>query len=474
MTHLTARDNENVIGVSWQVAEDSLAFGTCKGETTVNQITKRRILSVVNSIFDPLGLLSPFTVKPKILLRQIWATLPKIDWDDKLPEKIEEEWRTIAAQMKTAKSVKFRRSLTPKDAQGLPILIVFSDGSKEAYGAAAYCRWKVSGGGYKSTLIIAKTRIAPLKIIDIVRLEMCGAVISTRIRSYIQQEMEMEFERVYHIVDSEIVKAMIDKDSYGFNTFAANRIGEIHRGTMKHEWYWVSGKLNVSDLTTRGCSPEELGEDSIWQRGPEFLGMSEEEWPVRSDTSVIEIPEMKIATAYVGVICEVESLASRIDVSRFSKWTLLQHTTARVMKLYVRFKTGGNRHQVDVLPVDLQRAEEFWIKEAQRKLHGHLHERQYVKLIPTYENGIAFVGGRTERWMNSTWNKQKFVLMPKDDPVSLLIIRHEHAKSGHLGTAATVSRIRSKYWIIGVRRSVRSVVDNCIRCKSSSGSLHPR
>ena len=69
---------------------------------------------------------------------------------------------------------------------------------------------------------------------------------------------------------------MIQRESYGFNTFAANRIGEIHQTTEKEEWLWVAGKpwLNVADLATRGASLTELGK-SLWQSGPQFLTQSE-------------------------------------------------------------------------------------------------------------------------------------------------------------------------------------------------------
>ena len=454
---------ETVLGMSWNILKDEIVFTVGKLSSS-DTITKRQILYTVNTIFDPLGLLSPFTVKPKILLRKIWAMSPSINWDDKLPYDIEEEWREILSELKTIDMIRFKRSLTPEDAVGLPTLIDFSDGSSQAYGAVAYCRWKTSSG-YKCRLIMAKSRIAPLKIIDIVRLELCGAVINKRIRTYIQKEMEIEFQKVYHIVDSEIVKAMINRDSYGFNTFAANRIGEIHQDTMKEEWYWLSGKLNIADILTRGSSTEKIDENSIWQRGPKFLELDEAEWPVRSLTSVIDIPELKPISAFVGVTDSEDTLAWRININRFSKWSTLIHTTARILKLYKRFKTFGDRNQTSILPEDLYCAENFWIKEAQRKLHNHLNEKQYLKLIPQHENGIIHVGGRTERWMGATWNKQRFVLLPKDDTVSKLIITHEHEKIGHLGIASTVAHIRSKYWIIGISRTARSIISRCVKCK---------
>ena len=124
-------------------------------------------------------------------------------------------------------------------------MVVFSDGSYEAYGTAAYARWRIPDQPYESRLIAAKNRIAPIKTVDIVHLNF-QAVLGKRLRSFVQEELRYSFKKVYHIVDSEIVKAMISKESYGFNTFAANCIGEIEQKTNPSEWFWVQGILNGS------------------------------------------------------------------------------------------------------------------------------------------------------------------------------------------------------------------------------------
>ena len=63
------------------------------------------------------------------------------------------------------------------------------------------------------------------------RIELCRAVLNKRLKVFIEKECRYRFEKIYHIVDSQIVHAMIQKSSYGCNTFAATRIGEIHEGT---------------------------------------------------------------------------------------------------------------------------------------------------------------------------------------------------------------------------------------------------
>ena len=67
--------------------------------------------------------------------------------------------------------------------------------------------------------------------------------------------------------------------------------------------------------------------------------------------------------------------------------------------------------------------------------------------------------------MEATWNQQRFILLPKEHRLSYLIALYEHRKGGHLATAATVSQIRSKYWIVGVVKIVNKIVDSCRLCK---------
>ena len=63
------------------------------------------------------------------------------------------------------------------------------------------------------------------------KIDLCGVVLSKRLKSFTDKECRYTFEKCYYVVDSQIVHAMIQKSSYGFNTFAATRIGEIQGGT---------------------------------------------------------------------------------------------------------------------------------------------------------------------------------------------------------------------------------------------------
>ena len=126
---------------------------------------------------------------------------------------------------------------------------------------------------------------------------------------------------------------MINKESYGFNTFAANRIGEIQQNTTPSEWFWVKGVLNIADWITRGKSPMKLDRGSLWQKGPDFLALPEEDWPVTSQTDVVDLSERAETIIVAAADAQIsDTLAGRINIQRFSKIECLINTTARIQK----------------------------------------------------------------------------------------------------------------------------------------------
>ena len=402
-------------------------------------------------------------------MRRVWAYEPKLDWESTLPPEIEKGWAEILSQLNEIPNVSFCCATCPAESSKPPILVIFSDASMHSYGAVAYLRWEYEGN-FISRLVMAKSRTAPLKTIDIVRLELCGAVLSSRIRCTIQGEISLGVSKVVHLTDSEIVHAMLHRQSYGFNTFVANRIGEIQQYSRPEEWGWVSGNPleNIADIITRGCSPKELSDESDWQNGPKFLSLPESLWPVRYEVNkAIIVPECEIKKltsqnlVATVVAPNEESVADRINCSRFSKWDSLIGVTAMLLRACKRFRRQPGNMDPQPTIEDRREAELFWIKVAQRDIELE----SCKKLRPACENGVYTVGGRTERWMGCTWNQQRFILLPQGNHVSQLIALDIHNKGGHLGIASSMSKVRSRYWIIGLRMLMKNIINQCRKCK---------
>ena len=151
---------EKILGIKWSPYEDQLCFEVKikflpKGKITAlqanntiteippQQLPKRMILSQINSVYDPFGLAGPFTIRAKILMRHLWGSDQKLDWDDPIPEENRENWITFFKDLQDMNQVRFMRCMKPSDAIGEPALIVFSDASQEAYAAWETTEWSI-------------------------------------------------------------------------------------------------------------------------------------------------------------------------------------------------------------------------------------------------------------------------------------------------------------------------------------------
>ena len=76
------------LGVYWDAETDAFGF---KFVPSSKPPTKRGILSVASSLFDPLGFLAPLTLPVKILLQDLWRT--GMSWDEEVPEPYLSLWR---------------------------------------------------------------------------------------------------------------------------------------------------------------------------------------------------------------------------------------------------------------------------------------------------------------------------------------------------------------------------------------------
>lgn len=72
-------------------------------------MTKRSLISLYSRIFDPMGLLTPFLVTPKLLFRELWAR--SLDWDDPLDVDISQVWRAWKQELHLVDRIEIPRCL---------------------------------------------------------------------------------------------------------------------------------------------------------------------------------------------------------------------------------------------------------------------------------------------------------------------------------------------------------------------------
>ena len=81
-----------VLGMQWCTPTDQISLVGHDVEHVIVR-TKRQMLQIVSKFFDPMGLLSPILLQPKILIQNLWKL--KCDWDDILPTEILNKWKEV-------------------------------------------------------------------------------------------------------------------------------------------------------------------------------------------------------------------------------------------------------------------------------------------------------------------------------------------------------------------------------------------
>ncbi|KRY46310.1 hypothetical protein T03_7423 [Trichinella britovi] len=197
-------DCSKALGMNWEHSTDTFQFLAPSESEIVSCNTKRSLLSIVFKIFDPLGWLSPFVVRVKILLQRLWQQ--GVDWDSTLEETMWQNWRS---EVMSLSRIRVPRCITPGKPKRKFELHAFCDASESAYGSVVYLRTVCVDGEISSRLVMAKSRVAPVKRVTIPRLELLAALVSARLVRYVGQQLSLKIDEIVCWSDSEVALSWI-------------------------------------------------------------------------------------------------------------------------------------------------------------------------------------------------------------------------------------------------------------------------
>ncbi|GFY09339.1 integrase catalytic domain-containing protein [Trichonephila clavipes] len=193
------------LGISWKPFEDCFVF---KVSVSAKHIyTKREVLSVIAKLYDPLGFLGPVIAKAKVFLQQLWQC--KLDWDDVLPNSIANEWREFVTTLKCIEEVKINRFIMADNNVRI-VLQGFADASEAAYGAVVYLQCFLHNGVAKGSILASKSRVAPIRVISIPRLELCACVLLVQLVKKIHSTLKLNISDIVLHRDSTIALAWLN------------------------------------------------------------------------------------------------------------------------------------------------------------------------------------------------------------------------------------------------------------------------
>ena len=445
---------ERILGLQWDTKEDAFTFTP---QIQPKPETRRGILSTVASIYDPLGLISPLVLQGKLILQQ--ACGEKLDWDVDLTDNLQTKWRVWMSDLTHLSEIQIPRSFYPRDFQPLTAIELhhFSDASEIGYGQCSYLRVLDNRDHVHCSLVMSKSRVAPLKTVTVPRLELQGAALSVKIAKYLDTEMKLNNLKHHFWTDSKIVLAYLANESRRFHVFVANRVSQILDFSSVGQWHHVISEDNPADHASRGRGVGELNLSS-WFRGPKFLWNTE--LPMERQPIEIDETEMEIKT------CRATHTPSNF-AQRFTRYSN-KRSLVRGIACLLRVLRRKTKKTPWTLLESLQKAETQVLRHIQAEAFQTLTpvmKKKFESLDAIQDTtGCWRVGGRLR---NSRDEKLSHpLILPRDSHVTELWVRDTHEKLGHAGRTAVIQEMRSQgFHVMGTRHVIRRVAQACITCK---------
>ena len=91
---------ERTLGVQWCVESDSFEFNIVLQD---KPCSRRRILSTVSSVYDPIGFVAPLMLQGKAILQELCGL--NLDWDEPVPEEAKMKWERWRMELMKLQSI---------------------------------------------------------------------------------------------------------------------------------------------------------------------------------------------------------------------------------------------------------------------------------------------------------------------------------------------------------------------------------
>ena len=289
---------------------------------------------------------------------------------------------------------------------------------------------------------------------------------------------------------------MLAKDSYGYNTFAGLRVAEVQQKTDIEDWKHISSSQNISDILTKGISPNKLRPESEWQRGPSWLIEPQENWPITTNSQSNQnnkediakfLRKQKITTCVAKtftsgikkfelrgnhnydepldkLICTVGDLERLVRyVARLLLWTRpgksLRGETPKVERKIREITTS---EYIDAYNFLIYWDQKQRLKESDIK--RLVHTTVMVKLI-SFGKEVPHVVlvGRVKNFPQGFSTNQNIPILPYGVLAKLILV-HYHNKY-HNEVDTIVAHARRDVWIVKARKIASFIDIRCLICK---------
>ncbi|XP_055839551.1 uncharacterized protein LOC129907395 isoform X1 [Episyrphus balteatus] len=352
-----------------------------------------------------------------------------------------------------------------------------------------------------SKLLTSKTRVAPLKMVTIPRLELSATELLSRLVKGVIESMEWPTAEYVLWLDSSPAYYWIRKETRNLRTYVANRVSSIQTNTDLRCWRHIDGKENPADLLSRGVLPKDLVNSNLWLHGPSWITREQTQWPksrIMEEVHQEVEKEMKIFSVtffkepiqirlkrsmncvplleYTGTLekaINILSYAGRF-IENWIKW----RRKLKQAKRKINRRPKRIRKQQAVAPPTLREkaeAMEYLIRKNQQASYNkeitalragkQLPDKSPIEgLKPIIdEHGLLRFGGRLGR-SEVDYEMKHPVIIANGSRLAELLMDNAHREMKHGGIQIMMQFIRQRYWIPKLRDGLRNHIHKCVVC----------
>ena len=457
----------SILGMIWSIDNDTLCVKFPEDSEVSN---KRQLTGLICSLFDPLGFYSPLVIRLKLILQDIWQS--KLGWDDILPENTVQEINSIQDDVKLVNSFELSRHIGIFDLDNSEIeLHGFADASQRAYSACVYIRI-LYNGKYLMKLMTSKSRLAPKRTLTLPRLELMGCLITARLLHVVMQEINLKIKGIYCWTDSRVALCWIKGSDKVYKQFVENRVVEIRRLQPESNWFHIPGNINPADFATKPFPAKKWLHSNIWWGGPDVHML------LANCNQVIDIDNetLKCINKDVHSFVSVNSIIISEPIINFENFS----SYLKILKIFCVILSWRYRH-------DCKSHGEYkfsHIKRSEQALFAYCQKLSFpneymllmndcdipnnsrIKTFNPYidEYGVIRSNSRLSQ-SNISYDSKFPIILDNKCHLTKLLIAFYHHTMAHAGCSFLLSTLRKRFMILQLRRTVRNVIYNCLKCK---------
>jgi transposase InsO family protein len=514
------KEIEKLLGYVLNFKSDtiSLYFDEDKLKKVLNdQIipTKKFVLSITNSPYDPCGFFQFLISKMKLIYHR--ACEEKLDWSDKISQELAVKWNKVVSYIPEILKIEIPRLYAKDITKVAKIqLWIFCDAGKEMMCTVAYIRCV----DYQSiqtdiNIIGSRTHVVPSKQKrSIPDLEWDALNKAVQFCKIIIDNHTIVFNEIIIVTDSACAYCWATSEIKDPTTYVRNRETKIKNSGLDITFRWTPTDWQTADYGTKLKTLPELTYKNDWFL-PKLFACPEGSWPPSQPpvchklVNVTKNITQKIGDKTFGLTLDLRrfstlnsaiSKMAKISVKWILKWKICLVKTKIKNKLTVRSSRSSekelsllNKEKDNLISLlgkpDYKREEIIILFIKQAQLESYKTEidtllkgqqlplkNPLTKLNPEIINGLLVSSTRAQddSLMRETMPEhfRRQIILPEEHHLTDLIILHEHTANLHSHDKTVLMNLLAKYYILHPKWKITKVIKrHCYECKRRN--FHP-